>query len=178
MDTTHQKRKEHQRDNEEHPTSEEQDTPTSLVQWQLIEERWGYTKDKEILLILIGSGATILAIIAKTYILAALIIIATGVFTYLGRQKTKKKLFNITSTGVFLENDFLPIEEIHGFNIIDDPGERARLILEIERMIHINEVVPIYDVHITEIEAALKELGIKKKKELKQNIFDHLVKFI
>ena len=79
---------------------------------------------------------------------------------------------------MFLENDFLSLEEIQGFNIIDDPGVRARLILRINKIIDVNEIVPIYDVNIQEIERAMEELNIERNEELEPNIFDMIAQII
>ena len=89
-------------------------------------------------------------------------------------QRHQELLFNITEIGVFLENDFLILEEIQSFNIIDDPGARARLLLRVEKIITMNEIVPIYDVDIQEIEDAFKELNIQKDETLEPGILDHL----
>ncbi len=146
----------------------------ALVQWQLLEEKGVYSRDKELLIILIGAGAAILAVITETYIFALLVGIATGMFVYIGRQNPKKHLFTIADIGVFLDDDFLSFEEIHGFNIIDDPGARARLILKIQKIIYINEIVPIYDVQIDKIEHALKEMNIPKDETLRPNLLDRI----
>ncbi len=149
-----------------------------LVSWQLEEEKKAYSKDKELLVILVGAGAVILAILVETYIFAVLLAVATCLFTYIGRQKPKKMTFSITDIGLFLDDDFLQLEEVHNFNIIDDPGERARLLLGVQKMVHVNEIVPIYDTDIEQIKTTLKDLGIKEDETLEPSILDHLVKFI
>ena len=136
------------------------------VQWHLLEEKRRYSKDREILIGLIGLTAIILTSIFENYTFAALLFVATSVFILLGRQKPKKMTFKITERGILLDDDFIPIEEIKSFNIIDDPGVRARLILKIEKIVVIKEVVPIYDVNIQKIEAVLKRLNIEKEEVL------------
>ena len=151
---------------------------TALVQWQLLEEKGAHSKDKELLIGLIGAGMVVLGIIVESYIFSLLTIIATGMFIYISRQKPKKRLFTISDIGIFLDEDFLACEEIEGFNIIDDPGARARLVLQVKKIIHINEIVPIYDIQIEKIEHALKKIHIPKNEELKPGILDRITVFI
>ena len=150
----------------------------SLIKWQFIEEKKAHSKDRELLIIIIGIGAILLAIIAKNYIFGALITLATITLINILRKKPEKLLFNITPIGIFMDNDFMETECIKGFNIINDPGDRARLILKIEKIININEIIPIYDVNINDIENALTKLEIPKEEELEPTIIDHLAMMI
>ena len=150
-----------------------------LVQWRLLSEKKTFTKDKEILLGLIGVAGMILSIIFENYTFAALLFVATVAFILLGRQKQKKKLtFKITNSGIMLDDDFIPIEEIKSFNIIDDPGARARLILKIEKIIHTREIVPIYDVDSKKIEGVFKKLGIEKEEDMIPGTLDTMTRLI
>ena len=149
-----------------------------LVRWQLLEETEAYSRDKVIFTVLVGAAAAVFAVIAETYVFAALLLFATAFFVYVGRQGPRTLSFAVTDIGVFLENDFLSLEEIQGFNIIDDPGVRARLILRINKIIDVNEIVPIYDVNIQEIERAMEELNIERNEELEPNIFDKIAQII
>ena len=99
-------------------------------------------------------------------------------FVYIGRQKPKTLLFDITTAGVFLENDFLPKENICSFNIIDDPGERARLLLRVRKGIEVNEIIPVYDTAMERIESALKEINIPKDETLERSFLDYIALFI
>ena len=150
----------------------------SLVKWRFTEEKKTYTRDKELLVIVIGIGAVLLAIITKNYIFGALIIIATITLISTVRKKPKHMLFNITPIGIFMDDDFVETESIKGFNIMDDPGDRARLILKIEKIININEIIPVYDVNIRDIEHALIKLEIPKEEELKPTPMDHFTAMI
>ena len=156
---------------------EHQDIP-ALLKWQMREEKGEHSRDKELIIILIGLTATVLAVMAETYIFGALLAIATGVFVHNGRQEPKEMLFKITAVGVFLENDFLSREEIEGFNIIDDPGSRARLLLKIQKIIPMNEIIPIHDVDIQKVEEAMQKLRIKKDTALEPNMLDNITTLI
>ena len=167
--------------NDQEPS--EQKTPMagnieSLIKWQFTEEKKTYTKDKELLFIIIGIGAILLAIIIKNYIFAALLALATVTIIGAVRKEPKHMLFNITPIGIFMDDDFVETGRIKGFNIIDDPGNRARLILKIERLVNINEIVPIYDVNIQDIEHALTKLEVPKEEELGPTPMDHLTAMI
>ena len=150
----------------------------SLVKWQFTEEKKEYTKDKEIFIIIIGIGAILLAVIAKTYIFGALLAIATVTLISTIRKTPRHLLFNITPIGMFMDNDFIETECIKGFNIIDDPGDQARLILKIEKIININEIIPIYDVNIQDIERALAQLDIPREERLEPTVMDNLTTMI
>ena len=150
----------------------------SLVKWQFTEEKKEYTKDKEVLIIIIGIGAILLAIITTTYIFGILLAIATVTLISTIRKNPRHLLFNITPIGMFMDNDFVETECIKGFNIIDDPGDQARLILKIEKIININEIIPIYDVNIRDIEHALNKLNIPKEEELGPTVMDNLTAMI
>ena len=86
-------------------------------------------------MVLIGATVVIIAILLKMYFFGALIVMATSVFVYMGRQKPKKLTFSITNVGLFMNDDFIPKEKIHGYNIIDIPGDRAHLIVQTEKII-------------------------------------------
>lgn len=150
----------------------------SLIKWQFIEEKKERTKDKELLIIIIGIGAILLAVITKNYIFSALLTLATITLINTVRKKPKHLLFNITPIGMFMDEDFIETEHIKGFNIIDDPGSRARLILKIERIVNINEIIPIYDVDIQDIERTLTKLEIPKEETLGPTVMDHLTAMI
>ena len=77
-----------------------------------------------------------------------------------------------------MDDDFVETEYIKGFNIIDDPGERARLIVKIEKIININEIIPIYDTNIQDIESALTKLEIPKEEALEPTPLDQLATMI
>ena len=150
----------------------------SLVKWQFTEEKKTYTKDKELLIIIIGIGVVLLAIITRNYIFGTLLALATVTIIGTIRKKPKHLLFNITPIGIFMDDDFVETDRIKGFNIIDDPGDRARLILKIERVVNINEIIPIYDVNIQDIEHALTHLEVPKEEELGPTPMDHLTAMI
>ena len=150
----------------------------SLIKWQFTEEKKVYTKDKELLVIIIGIGAIALTIIIENYIFGALLTLATITLIRIVRKKPKHLLFNITPIGMFMDDDFIETKCIKGFNIIDDPGSRARLILKIEKIVHINEIIPIYDVHIQDIEHALQKLEIPKEETLEPTAIDRLTTMI
>ena len=150
----------------------------SLIKWQFTEEKKVYTKDKELLVIIIGIGAIALTIIIENYIFGALLTLATITLIRIVRKKPKHLLFNITPIGMFMDDDFIETKCIKGFNIIDDPGSRARLILKIEKIVHINEIIPIYDVHIQDIEHALQKLKIPKEETLEPTAIDRLTTMI
>lgn len=148
------------------------------MQWQFTEEKKEYSKDKELLVILIGAAAAILAILAKTYIFSALLILATVTLVHIHRKKPRTMIFAVTDIGLFLDDDFVELEHIKGFNIIDDPGKTARLILKVERIIHMNEIIPIYDVNMEDIERVLRELNIEKDELLEPTVMDHLASIL
>ncbi len=150
----------------------------SLVKWQFTEEKKTYTKDKELLIIIVGIGAILLAIIIKNYIFGALLALATVTIVGTIRKEPRHMLFNITPIGLFMDDDFVETDRIKGFNIIDDPGNRARLILKIERVVNINEIIPIYDVNIQDIEHALTKLEVPKEEDLGPTPMDYLTAMI
>lgn len=150
----------------------------SLIKWQFTEEKKVYTKDKELLIIIIGIGAIALTVITETYTFGALLTLATITLINIVRKKPKNLLFSITPIGMFMNNDFIETRCIKGFNIIDDPGNRARLILKVERIVNINEIIPIYDVDIQDIERILTELEIPKEETLEQTVMDRLTAMI
>ena len=49
-----------------------------LVRWHLLEETEAYSRDKIIFTVLVGAAATVFAIIAKTYVFAVLLVVATA----------------------------------------------------------------------------------------------------
>ena len=149
----------------------------TLIRWKLTEEKQAYSGDREMTVVLILLAGAVVAVMVKTYIFAALLVMATGLFIYINRQKVKRLTFKITETGVFLENDFLKKEDIRSFNIIDDPGERARLILKIEKVICINEIIPIYDINIGDIERVMEKLEIPKEETLEPNFLDRIATY-
>ena len=146
----------------------------SLVQWQFTEEKKTSSKDKELLVIIVCIAIAILAALAKTPILSVLLLISAVTLVKIMRKPAKNLLFNITPIGLFLDEDFVELECVKGFNIIDDPGDCARLILKVEKIVHINEIIPIYDVNITDIERALETLEIPREEELEPTIMDKL----
>ena len=150
----------------------------SLVQWKFTEEQKGRSADKELFIAVIGIAAAVLAIMAKTYIFSVLLLLATATLVFMNRKGSKEMLFNITNIGLFLDDDFVELAYVKGFNIIDDPGECARLILKVEKVVHINEIIPIYDVHIDDIERALTQLEVPKEETLKPTILDYLASVI
>ena len=150
----------------------------SLVQWRFTEEKKVRSADKELLIAIVGITAAILAIIAKTYIFSVLLLVATTTLVFTHRKEPKKMLFNITNIGLFLDDDFVELACIKGFNIINDPGDRARLILKVERVVHMNEILPIYDVNIEDIEGAFTRLGVPKEETLGPTVLDYLTSVI
>ena len=154
------------------------DSAVSLIEWRFLEKKEVYSYDKVLLVLLLGLAASILSILVKTYILSALFFIATLILIWSGRRPQKKRVFAITSEGFFLDDDFLSLEEVQNFNIIDIPGERAHLILRVRRIVFVNEVVPIYDVDIEKIRSTLKKLGIIEDEDLEPGPLERLVSFI
>ena len=150
----------------------------SLISWRIPGEIKNRSGDREMLIALIGAGGTILAIIAETYIFALLLLVASAAFICIMRKARREMLFDITTVGIFLDDDFLPAEKILAYNIIDDPGERARLLVHMEKFIHLNEIIPIYDVHMAEIERAMGKLNIERNEELKPTVIDTVVQNI
>ena len=150
----------------------------SLIKWQFTEEKKVYTRDKELLIMIIGIGAILLTVIVKNYIFGTLLILATITLINTVRKKPKRLLFNITPIGMFMDDDFIETKHIKGFNIIDDPGSHARLILKVEKVVHINEIIPIHDVHIQDIEYALKKLEVPKEETLEPTIMDRFTAMI
>ena len=145
----------------------------TMLQWRFKQEKKPYIKDREHLMILIGVGSAFIAIITKTYIFAALILFATYIFVREYRKPQAELLFDITDEGIFISDEFMPVSSINSFNIVDVPGETAKLILNINNgYININEIVPIYDINIDEIEDALIEIGINYDPSLELNILD------
>ena len=152
----------------------EQDQPESLVQWRFTEEKQKKSKDKELLIAILGASIVILSALAGAYVFCLLMALATMTILYIRREHSRTMLFNITPVGLFMDNDFIEIKHIKAFNIIDDPGETARLILKVERVIYMNEIIPIFDVTIEKIEQVLTDLGIQKEEELEPTVIDHL----
>ena len=150
----------------------------SLVRWEFTEEKKKHSRDRELLVIVLGLASAVLAVMAKTYVFALLLVLATLTLVHIHRKKPRKLMFNITEVGLFLDDDFVDLAHIKGFNIIDDPGETARLILKIERIIHINEIIPIYDVRIEDISGALMRLGIPKEEALEPTLLDYLTSVV
>ena len=150
----------------------------SLVQWHFTEEKKERSKDKEMLIIIIGIASAALAAIAKTYIFSVMLLLATLTLVATHRKKAKKMLFNITNIGIFMDDDFVEIKQIKGFNIIDDPGDCARLILKVEKIVCMNEIVPIYDTNIEEIKNALIQMDIQEEADLKPTPMDHIAALI
>ena len=58
------------------------------------------------------------------------------------------------------------------------PVFRARLLLRINKIVDVNEIVPIYDVNIEEIEDAMETLGIERNEEIRPNIFDKIAQIV
>ena len=146
----------------------------TLVQWQFTEEKAKTTKDKDLLIGIVGATATVLSIMTKNYPFALLLALATLTIIHIRRKQPKKLLFKITPIGLFMDNDFIELQHIKTFNIIDDPGKTARLILKVERIIHMNEIIPIYDVDINDIEKALTSINVQKEEELAPTLMDNL----
>ena len=168
------------RDEQAENTPDKQSTQTleSLVQWEFVEEKKKHSKDKQLLIVLVGAAMALFAAMAKTYIFGVLLILGIVALIRIHKEKPKKMLFNITNIGFFLDDDFVELEYIKGFNVIDDPGKTARLILRVERVVYMNEIIPIYDVNIRDIEQALTHLKIPREEDLEPTVMDHLASVI
>ena len=151
---------------ENKPGRKKEEPIVSLVSWELLEEKQPFSRDREIFLGVLGGAITLISIMFSSYFFALFTVVVVGFLIYRGRQKPRKLTFEITSVGVRLDEDFIPLETIDEYNIIDEPGERARLIFSLERYVLLKEVIPIYDVDIDRIEDAFDELGIEKNEEL------------
>ena len=147
---------------------------TTLVSWDMIEEKTEYYKDKIILLMLVGITASIFAFIFESYVFSLFCIIAPITLIYIGKRDPLKLHFRITDEGLYLENDFIPVEKIEEYNIIDDPGERARLILRINNFISVNQVIPIYDVQMNQIHQSMERLEIEIDEEIGMGFIEKL----
>ena len=145
-----------------------------ILAWEILEEKTEYYRDKILLLGIIGITAAILAFIFESYIFALFCLLAPSTFVYLGSRKPLKLSFKITSIGLFLEDGFIPVEKILAYNIVDDPGERARLLIRLKSLLPVNEVIPIYDVQITQIHVALRELRINQDENIGLKFFEKL----
>lgn len=149
-----------------------------LLKWELLEEKVEQSIDRELFIILIGSATVIFAFLTKTFVFAALVVFAAIFFIYTGRIAPKKLSFQITNIGLFLDSDFLPTEDIISFNIIDIPGERAKLLLQIKKLIYVNEIIPIYDVDIDGIKRQLRKIGVREDRNLELTIIDSIASLI
>ncbi|MDE0243263.1 MAG: hypothetical protein OYG31_00925 [Candidatus Kaiserbacteria bacterium] len=146
--------------------------------WEFLEEKGTASKDKELLIGLLGITVIVIAILLNMYIFGALVAMATSMFLYIGRQQPKNLTFSITNIGLFMNNDFIPKEKISSYNIIDIPGDRARLIVQTEKIISMNEILPIYDVTMEHIEKAFRRINIKKNTSIEPNIIDIIASFV
>lgn len=154
--------------------NEEKREPKILLQWNLKEEKPEYYRDKIILVSIVGGVGALIAILLQTYIFALLLIVATMFFIYNGKKPAKTLSFKITDVGIFLNEDFINIKEMDSFNIIDTPGARAQLIVQVKKLITMNEIIPIYDIQINDVERVLESLKIKKNSDISPNLIDNL----
>lgn len=151
---------------------EEDDQIYTYTKWDFVEQKSPTSKDKDLLIILTGVTIVAIAIMLKMYLFGALIAMATSVFTYLGRREPKTCTFYITNVGIFMNNDFIPRDRIHAFNIIDKPGETAQLIIHTEKIISMNEILPIYDVSMKRIRSAFRRINVVEDTSVRPNILD------
>lgn len=151
-----------------------------LISWNLVEEKVPYSRDREILLGFVGFSALIITAVVGYYVFSVFLAIATAVFVYQGRQKPRNLSFTITNHGVNLnDKDFVFLENIDSYNIIDDPGQRARLIIRVKKYtLYLNDILPIYDVDMESIDSAFASIGVEKDPELEPNLLDKFAVFL
>lgn len=149
----------------------------SLVAWKLTEDKQPFSRDREMFVGVLGGSMIVIAVILGFYVFALFVLLVAGFLIYRGRQKPEILSFNLTDGGIFLGEDFVLLEKIRGYNIIDDPGERARLIVDLQRYIDLKEVVPIYDVDIARIEKAFESIKVRKNEELRLSTLTRLASF-
>ena len=154
------------------------EAPVSLLGWTVIEEKKEHSQDRERIMFVIGAAAFALAIIFNTYVLAFTIALATIIFISLSRKDPEVTKFDITDKGIRFEETLTPYENIVSYNIVDDPGELARLILELKTSFNGKEVIPIYDESMKEIEKILESNGVEYNGNLSVSILDTLAKYI
>ena len=95
-------------------------------------------------------------------------------------QEEKKRVidFAIREYCIHVDGEDIPFEKITGYNIVDEIGERSRLILRTFDIIQQNEVVPIYDVDTEKISSILDSLKITKDEKIKISIIDRIARYI
>ena len=139
---------------------ENENQNTAFLSWDVLEKKTDYNRDKIILFMIVGFAASVTAFIFESYIFSLFCLLAPATFIYLGNRDALTLHFKITEEGFFLDDDFIAVEEVNAYNIIDVPGARAHLLLRINRLVPINELIPIYDQSIDEVRRVMKSLEI------------------
>ena len=150
----------------------------SLINWSFEEDRHEYLQNREKLWIVLGVTGTIFSLLIETYIFAVIVFTATFVFVKLARREKRVIDFAIREYCIHVDGEDIPFEKITGYNIVDEIGERSRLILRTFDIIQQNEVVPIYDVDTEKISSILDSFKITRDEKIKISIIDRIARYI
>ena len=162
---------------EEQERKKYSEPPEVLLEWEITEEKHEYSKNREYAWAVIGLTITTIAFFLSLYVLAFFSIIATGTFIFFARRPPQKYLFTITDAGIVLGNELVPFEDIIHFNVIDDPGDQARLILEMQGLITLRVDVPIYDLNMDDIADIFFSYGVPADETLNLSLIDKAARF-
>ncbi len=152
--------------------SQQKNDERVLLAWDFIEEKKPRSQDKEVLLAVLGISGVILAIIAKTYIFAMLLFIATGTGLLLSRQLPRKMSFSIRERSLTIGGRVQSFSEIFSFNVIDDPGDKSRLILKVKNILDGTIVIPLYDHDSDTVKSHLRSRGLREESTLRPSLVD------
>ena len=147
-----------------------------LLAWDFIEEKKPRSYDKEVLLVVLGISGVILAIITKTYIFAMLLFIATGTGLLLSRRLPRKVSFSIREHSLTIGGRIQTFSEIFAFNIVDDPGEKSRLILKVKNILDGTIVIPLYDHDSNTVKSHLRSRGLREETTLRPSFVDAIAR--
>ncbi len=147
------------------------------ITWQIYEEKVAYSRDRETILFVVTITAFVLALLFKFYIFSVFILIAGFTVIYSGRKAAREFDFELDQEK-FRSNDTEYLyKEIVAFRVIDDPGDRARLIFRLNSIVG-TVAIPIFDKDIERIKTLLKEKGVDEDDDLDFSFLDRLATYL
>ena len=103
--------------------------------------------------------------------------IATATFIFSMRKEASESLFGLTDEGFMHDEELLPYKEITEFNVIDDPGDKARLFVRKAGTLNLVFVTVIYDTDIEKIQMMFRKNKVKENESLRLSFLDTVARF-
>ena len=147
------------------------------ITWTITRDRIKYSKEREKYFFIVGLAFAVVSIVLANFTFTLLILVVTLLLIRIMRMPAEIYKIEINEEGILAENTIIPFKNISGFNIIDVPGERARLIIETNKELDPTKTITIYDRDMEKIEEALLGENIEKKEELELTLLDTLTRY-